>query len=78
MIEHSFCQAEADLHTSMRSECNGVEALGLPQFVQSEQIGVDVVGVVGVGGVVLQIPLGWGLHVLCWPPLWLALVIHHV
>ena len=62
----------------MRSERNGVEALGLPQFVQSEQVGVDVVGIVGVGGVVLEVPFCRGLHVLCWPPLWLAFVIHHV
>ncbi len=62
----------------MRSESNGVEPTCLSQLVQGEQVSIHVVRIVGVGWVVLQVPLCGGLHVLGWPPLWLALIIHHV
>ena len=62
----------------MRPEGDGVEPPALPQLVQSEQVGVHVVSIVGVGRVVLQVPLSWGLHVLGRPPLRPALIIHHV
>ena len=62
----------------MRPEGDGVQPPPLPQLVQTEQVGIDIVGVVGVGGVVLQVPLSWGLHVFGWPPLRPALIINHV
>ena len=62
----------------MRSESNGVEPTCLSQLVQGEQVSVHVVCIVRVGWVVLEVPLCRGLHVLGWPPLWLALIIHHV
>ena len=69
---------ESESPTSMRSESNGVEPTRLSQLVQGEQVSVHVVCIVGVGWVVLQVPLCRGLHMLGWPPLWLALIIHHV
>jgi hypothetical protein len=62
----------------MRSESNGVEPTCLSQLVQGEQVSIHIVCIVGVGWVVLEVPLCRGLHVLGWPPLWLALIIHHV
>ena len=55
----------------------GVAAL-LPQLVQGVQVGIDVVGVVGVGRVELQVPLSRSHHVLGGSPLRLALIVYHV
>lgn len=65
-------------HTGMGPESNGVQAPGFSQLVQDVQVGIHVVGIVGVGRVVLQVPLSRGLHVLGRSPLRPALVIHHV
>lgn len=62
----------------MRPESEGVVAPGLAQLVQDVEVGVGVEGIVGVGGVVLEVPLARVLHVLRRPPLRLALVVHHV
>lgn len=62
----------------MWAERKGVEPARLPELVQRVQVGVGVVGIVGVGGVVLQVPLAGALHVLAGPPLGLALVVDHV
>lgn len=50
----------------------------LSELVQREEVCVDVERIVAVGRVVLQVPLSGRLHVLARPPLWLALIIHHV
>ena len=62
----------------MGPEGNGVEPTSLPQLVQGEQVGIHIVCVVGVGGVVFQVPFSGGLHVLGGAPLRSALIIHHV
>ncbi len=62
----------------MRPEGKSAVAPLLPHLVQRVQIGVDVVCVVGVCGVELEVPLPRSHHVLRGPPLWLALIIHHV
>ena len=62
----------------MGPQREGVEAACLAQLVEDVEVGVGVEGVVGVGRVVLQVPLARRLHVLCGPPLGLALIVHHV
>lgn len=55
-----------------------IESLALAELVEHEQVGVHVVGVVGVGGVVLAVPLPGGRRVLGGAPLGLGLVVDHV